>query len=107
MKIVEKRERKSNAKSRVEAEMKIIKGGVDLDCTLLLIQQLIPIGLKAVEEVLQTEVSELAGQRYQRDENPNKRRGANIGSVNLGKGGESTAFRCRGCGIRKVGRKSL
>jgi len=63
MKIVEKRERKSNAKSRVEAAMKIIEGGVDLDSRLLLIQQMIPIGLKAVEEVLQTEVSELAGQR--------------------------------------------
>ena len=84
MKIVEKRERKSNAKSRVEAAMKIIEGGVDLDSRLLLIQQLIPIGLMAVEEVLQTEVSELAGQRYQRDENSNKRWGSNIGSVNLG-----------------------
>lgn len=84
MKIVEKSERKSNAKSRVEAAMKIIEGRVDLDSRLLLIQQLIPIGLMAVEEVLQTEVSELAGQGYQRDENPNKRRGSNIGSVNLG-----------------------
>lgn len=84
MKIVEKRERKSNAKSRVEAAMALIKGGVDLDSRLLLIQQLIPLGLMAVEEVLQTEVSELAGQRYQRDENPNKRWGTNIGSVNLG-----------------------
>ena len=73
MKIVEKRERKSNSKSRVEAAMALIKGGVDLDSRLLLIQQLIPLGLMAVEEALQAEVSKLAGQRYQRDENPNKR----------------------------------
>ncbi len=84
MKIVEKRKRKSNAKSRVEAAMNIIKGGVDLDSRLALIQQLIPIGLMAVEEVLQAEVSELAGNRYHRDENQNKRWGSNIGSVNLG-----------------------
>jgi len=100
MKIVEKQERKSNAKSRVESAMKIIEGGVDLDNRLSLIQQMIPLGLMAVEEVLQSEVRELAGYRYHRDENPNKRRGANIGSVNL-EGAEAQHFGAEGAESEK------
>lgn len=84
MRIVEKKERKSNAKGRVAAAMKLIKGKDDIGSRLALIQQLIPIGLMAVEEVLQAEVCELAGHRYGHDENPNKRWGSNIGSVYLG-----------------------
>ncbi len=84
MKVVEKKERKSNAKERVEAAMKLIRGHECIGSRLALIQQLIPLGLMAVEEILQEEVRELAGQRYQRDESPNKRWGSNIGSVYLG-----------------------
>lgn len=84
MKIVEKKGRKSNAKTRVEAAMNMINGNHDLGSRIALIQQLIPLGLMAVEEALQSEVHELAGVRYRRDENPNKRWGSNIGSVHLG-----------------------
>jgi len=84
MKIVEKKESKSNAKKRVKAAMNLINGDHDLGSRIALIQQLIPIGLMAVEEALQTEVTELAGERYSRDENPNRRWGSNRGSVHLG-----------------------
>lgn len=48
-----------------------------------LIQMLIPIGLRAVEEALQAEVTELAGGRYSR-EGDSARWGYNAGSVYLG-----------------------
>ncbi|MBN4053226.1 IS256 family transposase [bacterium AH-315-L15] len=84
MKSVEKNETKSNAKTRVELAMNLINGPYDLESRMALIQQLIPIGLMAVEEALQAEVTELAGVRYRRDENPNNRWGSNSGSVHLG-----------------------
>lgn len=84
MEIVEKRERKNNAKIRVETAMDLINGTYDLESRISLIQQLIPIGLMAVEEALQSEVQELAGVRYRRDDNPHKRWGSNLGSVYLG-----------------------
>jgi putative transposase len=55
-----------------------------LDSRVALIQALIPMGLMAVEELLQAEVTELAGQRYQRQ--PDKagvRWGSQQGSVYL------------------------
>ena len=64
--------------------MKMINESKGIGSRLALIQQVIPIGLMAVEEVLQSEVRELAGARYHRDKNPNKRWGSNIGSVYLG-----------------------
>lgn len=84
MKVVEKKRRKSNAKLRVEAVMNLIKDNGDLGSRLSLIQQLIPIGLMAVEEVLQAEVRDLSGVRYHHGDNPNQRWGSNIGSVHLG-----------------------
>ncbi len=50
---------------------------------LAMIQMLIPVGLKAVEEALQSEVSELVGDRYSRG-GDKKRWGSNPGSVFLG-----------------------
>ena len=50
---------------------------------MLLIQQLLPIGLLAVEEALQEEVTDLAGLRYSR-RGSIKRWGSNSGSVFLG-----------------------
>lgn len=64
--------------------MDLINGTYDLESRISLIQQLIPIGLMAVEEALQSEVQELAGVRYRRDDNPHKRWGSNLGSVYLG-----------------------
>ncbi len=49
-----------------------------LDTRIALIQALIPLGLDAVAEELQEEVSRLAGQRYTRkdNQNPNRRWGS-------------------------------
>jgi len=49
-----------------------------------LIKQLIPLGLAAVNDVLQQEVSELVGSPYARTESDNSRWGSNPGSVYLG-----------------------
>ena len=48
-----------------------------------MIQMLIPLGLMAVEETLQAEVSRLVGPRHSRDSDI-KRWGSNPGSVFLG-----------------------
>jgi hypothetical protein len=48
-------------------------GWEDLDTRVALIQPLIPLGLRAVEETLQREVELLAGPRYaRRDEAPDR-----------------------------------
>ena len=56
-----------------------------LDTRIALIQALIPLGLDAVAEELQQEVSRLAGDRYSRkaQQNPNRRWGSQQGSVYL------------------------
>lgn len=57
---------------------------LSINTRLELIQQLIPLGLMAVEDVLQHEVNALAGQRYQRDgEHGRVRWGKQRGSVYL------------------------
>jgi len=75
MENIEKKGRKSNAETRVEKAMDLIKGKHDIGSRL---------ALMAVEEALQAEVQELAGIRYSHDENPNKRWGSNLGSVYFG-----------------------
>ena len=57
----------------------------DVDVRVALIQSLIPLGLDAVEEILQDEVAALTGQRYSRKEGKtsNRRWGAQPGSVYL------------------------
>ena len=67
MKKVNKTESKINTEARVASYRELVEGEYDVNSRLLLIQQLIPIGLLAVEEALQSEVTELAGQRYSRD----------------------------------------
>ncbi|MEK7747931.1 MAG: hypothetical protein AAB300_02500, partial [Nitrospirota bacterium] len=84
MKRIEKRQGKSNTQSRVKATMEIIENGYKMDSRIELIQQLIPLGLMAVEEELQSEVTRLAGGYYQRDAKAMKRWGSNPGSVCLG-----------------------
>ncbi len=56
-----------------------------LDMRIELIQALIPLGLEAVAEELQNEVSRLTGEKYSRKErqNPNRRWGSQQGSVYL------------------------
>lgn len=55
-----------------------------VDTRVTLIQALIPLGLKAVEEELQREVENLVGGRHERNENALVRWGENPGSVYLG-----------------------
>ena len=57
----------------------------ELDARIALIQALIPLGLKAVEETLQKEVEDLAGERYRRDSGKDHchRWGSQPGSVYL------------------------
>ena len=83
MKKVKQSESRINAKARVAAYQELVKGEYELNSRLLLIQQLIPIGLLAVEEALQEEVTDLAGLRYNR-RGSIKRWGSNPGSVFLG-----------------------
>ena len=57
MKTVKEKRSKSNVKDRVAAYTELVGGDCGFDSRLLLIQQLIPIGLMAVEEALQEEAS--------------------------------------------------
>ena len=66
MKKIKQAESRFNAKERVAAYLEMVKGEYGLNSRLLLIQQLLPIGLQAVEEALQEEVTDLAGLRYNR-----------------------------------------
>src|SRR5690242_17135308 len=63
----------------------------DPQSKLSLIQALIPLGLKAVEESLQEEIAVLVGERYERSQGDLKRWGSNPGSVFIG--GQKTAVR--------------
>ena len=83
MKTVKEKRSKSNVKDRVAAYTELVGGDCGFDSRLLLIQQLIPIGLMAVEEALQEEVSRMVGERHSR-EGSLKRWGSNPGSVFLG-----------------------
>lgn len=55
-----------------------------VNCRIELIKQLIPLALEAVGDVLDQEVNELVGERYQRSGGENSRWGSNPGSVYLG-----------------------
>jgi putative transposase len=57
---------------------------LERESRLAMIQALIPLGLKAVEEELQGEVQQLVGGRYERSAGSLKRWGANPGSVFVG-----------------------
>ena len=80
---VGKKTEKLNAKERVAKSQEWIKeireGGVKVE----MIRALIPIALKAVEDLLQQEVTDLAGVRYGRG-GKYQRWGQNLGSVYLG-----------------------
>lgn len=66
-----------------EIRRKAKKGEHDLQAKVTLIQTLIPLGLKAVGEMLQEEVREIVGNRYERG-GMGSRWGSNSGSVYLG-----------------------
>ena len=66
MKKIKQVESRFNAKERVAAYQELVKGEYGLNSRLLLIQQLLPIDLQAVEESFQEEVTDLSGLRYNR-----------------------------------------
>ncbi len=72
MRRVRRKERKSQPRTDVQPVQEMIPlddGTVTTPVTLAMIQALIPLGLRAVEDALQAEVSALAGRRYGRDDN--------------------------------------
>ncbi len=74
VKVIEKRKVTEEKLRELKAE--------DLDVRVSLIQELIPLGLKAVEDELQREFKDLVGERYRRDKE-NTAWGENPGSVYL------------------------
>lgn len=81
VKLHKKTERINARDQRVE---EIASRAWDLESRLSMIQMLIPLGLRAVEEELQAEVKEWVGERYSRGTGNCKRWGQNPGSVYLG-----------------------
>ena len=63
MKKVLKKCKSGNKKERLAAYEEMLNQG-NTSSRIELIQMLIPLGLQAIEEVLQSEVSKIAGARY-------------------------------------------
>ena len=99
MKTVKEKRSKSNVKDRVAAYTELVGGDCGFDSRLLLIQQLIPIGLMAVEEALQEEVSRMVGERHSR-EGSLKRCGSNPGRCFCAI--KNFPFRCLVSGIPRI-----
>ena len=83
MKKVLKKGKRGNKKERLAAYEEMLNQG-NTSSRIELIQMLIPLGLQAIEEELQSEVSKIAGARYTRTDPDFKRWGCNEGSVFLG-----------------------
>jgi len=69
---------------RVIKEREVSNEGFCIDGRIELIQQLIPLGLEAVRDVLEQEVTRLVGERYRHSSSEHTRWGNNRGSVHLG-----------------------
>ena len=83
-KIVRQRRKKSKVKIITRKAMEMMpEGAKTIDGKAELIQMLIPLGLKAVGDLLQEEVEVLAGGRYRHEGGPT-RWGKQAGSVYLG-----------------------
>lgn len=78
-----KKSKESSGRDRQRQVAGIATSSLDGISKIALIQMLIPMGLKAVEEELQAEVLQLVGERYSREGNAG-RWGSNPGSVCLG-----------------------
>ncbi len=68
---------------QLSGDFKEIKLAID-ETRIQMIQMLIPLGLEAINDLLQQEVAELVGHRYQHSDSPLKRWGANSDSAYLG-----------------------
>jgi len=75
---------RSKAKDGVGLNRELAAREWEGESRLAMIQMLIPLGLQAVEEELQSEVMWIAGERYSRNHPQFKRWGRNAGSVYLG-----------------------
>lgn len=84
MKKILKNGRRIKGKGRILLNRELIGQACEGESRLAMIQMLIPLGLAAVEEELQSEVMRIAGGRYSRDLPQYKRWGRNGGSVYLG-----------------------
>ena len=83
-KIIRQRRKKSKVKIITRKAMESMpEGAKTMDGKVELIQMLIPLGLKAVGDVLEEEITQLAGKRYAHEGGPS-RYGAQPGSVYLG-----------------------
>jgi putative transposase len=69
---------------KAQAVIKELERDMNFESRMLMIQQLIPLGLKAVQGELQQEIIDLIGGRYSRMSGDVRRWGANPGSVYLG-----------------------
>ena len=78
------RQKRSKSKRLGDPEMRGLPSFLteDMDTKVSLIRSLVPLGLMAINDMLQREVEELAGTRYQRD-SACVRHGSNPGSVKL------------------------
>lgn len=85
---MKKIKQKSVKSNEVMNRLEVIEGGLSgtTICSgrIELIQQLIPLGLEAVNDVLQQEVIDMVGERYERTTGDYCRWGSNPGSVYLG-----------------------
>ena len=84
MKKIIKKGKRIKGKGRIRLNRELLDQGWESEGRLAMIQMLIPLGLAAVEEELQSEVVRIAGARYSRDLPRYKRWGRNGGSVYLG-----------------------
>ena len=75
------------SKVKVEQDLDLSNG---IEAKLEMIKLLIPLGLQAIKEMLEEEVDNLAGEKYQRDESELRRWGSNLGSAYLG--GQKVSF---------------
>ena len=80
MKKVLKKGKRGNKKERLAAYEEMLNQG-NTSSRIELIQMLIPLGLQAIEEELQSEVSKIAGARYTRTDPDFKRWGCKEPSV--------------------------
>jgi transposase-like protein len=90
MRILQQQSTKRKKKSKIKGEVEVLSreefDSLALDPKVLLIQSLVPLGLLFIRDVIEQEVAEIVGPRYQRLESPREvyRHGSNPGSVKLG-----------------------
>ena len=97
-----RKRKKGRQLGRVEVIRREDYTALELDAKVELIRSLVPLGLMHVEEVLDEEVTALAGERYARKAASigGRRHGSNPGTVAWR--GSGCRFGCRGCAGREI-----